>query len=161
MSDDKAILWWEKEIPRLKVAIKSLDFDLARATYGPAIRRIKEEMQIFRGELDNALRAAEVHSRAQETSAAPPKPKEFTRSPDYRSVTVRRRTYNLTARQAQIIQILHEAHEAGNPEISVAHILEEIETPNSRWQDSFKGSPGAKKALIRTGSRKGTLRLNL
>jgi hypothetical protein len=67
----------------------------------------------------------------------------------------------LTERQAQIIQILHEAYVSGNTDVSVAHILEQLETRGSRWQDTFKGSPGAKKALITTGKRKGTLRLNL
>jgi hypothetical protein len=87
--------------------------------------------------------------------------KRFTHSPDYRSVTVRERTYTLTARQAQFIEVLHSASEGGNPDVSIAHILERLETQTSRWQDTFKSNPEGKKALVKSGARKGTLRLNL
>jgi hypothetical protein len=60
-----------------------------------------------------------------------------------------------------MIQILHAAYESGNTDVSVAHILERLETQGSRWQDTFKSNPEAKKVLIRQGARKGTLRLNL
>jgi len=93
-------------------------------------------------------------------SASPAQPK-FTHSVDYRSVTLRGKQCFLTAQQAQMIQILHEAHKSGNPDLSVASILEQLETPGSRWQDTFKLNPEARKALIKTGARKGTLRLNL
>jgi hypothetical protein len=161
MSGDKSIPWWEEEISRLKVEIKLLEFRLARATYGPALKRIMERLTVVQSELDNAQRAADKHAHAGNGGTAPSRPQVFTCSLDYRSVTIRETSYKLTPRQAHIIQILHEAHEGGNPEISIGHILERIETPNSRWQDSFKTNLGAKKALIRTGSRKGTLRLNL
>ena len=85
----------------------------------------------------------------------------FAHSQDYRSVTVRGKTYTLTARQAQIIEILHEARANGNADVSTARILEALETPNSRWQDTFKSNPDARKALVAFGKRKGTLRLNL
>lgn len=97
---------------------------------------------------------------ASNDSASPAQP-EFSHSSDYRSVTSRGRPYRLTARQAQMIQILHEAHKSGNPDLSVASILEQLETPGSRWQDTFRRNPEARKALIKTGARKGTLRLNL
>ena len=83
----------------------------------------------------------------------------FSHSPDYRSVIVRGETYTLTSQQAQMIQILHEAHENGTPDISIAHILEKLEKRSSRWQDTFKSYPKAR-ALVKS-SRKGTLRLNL
>jgi hypothetical protein len=92
---------------------------------------------------------------------APREPAPFTHSLDYRSVSLRGKTHSLTPRQAQLIQILHEAHESGNPEVSHAFILEKMETNNSRWQDTFKSNRDAKKALIRIGATRGTLRLNL
>ncbi len=90
------------------------------------------------------------------------KPSEgFSHSPDYRSVTIRGKAHTLTARQAQIIEILHKAHVDGNPDVSTAHILETLETERSRWQDTFRTNPKAKSALIKGGARRGTLRLNL
>ena len=86
---------------------------------------------------------------------------EFKYSPDYRSVTLQGAQYALTSRQAQFIQILHEAHTNGTPGVSISHILEQLGTRNSRWQDTFKGNPSARKALITSGRSKGTLRLNL
>jgi hypothetical protein len=86
----------------------------------------------------------------------------FSHSEDYRNVTVRGENYTLTPRQAQMVQILHEARENGIPELSVALILEKLDTPNSRWQDTWRGSPDARKALIRNlHIRKGFLRLNV
>jgi hypothetical protein len=96
-----------------------------------------------------------------------PESKSAKRSPifahldDYRSVTMRGKSYTLTSRQAQMIESLHRAHESGNADVSIDGILEKIGTPNSRWQDTFKSNPEAKKALIKSGARKGTLRLNL
>jgi hypothetical protein len=86
---------------------------------------------------------------------------KFAHSPDYRSVTLQRKLYCLTPRQAQVVEILHEAHQSGNTDVSIAYILEQLETPGSRWQDTFKSNPQAKKALIKSGERKGTLRLNI
>lgn len=85
----------------------------------------------------------------------------FTHSPDYGSVTLRGQPYSLTSRQAQFIQILHSAFESGNPAVRKDYILEQLGTSNSRWQDTFKTNPEARKALIRVGARRGTLRLNL
>jgi hypothetical protein len=85
----------------------------------------------------------------------------FTHSADYRSVAFRGKNFSLTARQAKMIEILHKAHANGNPDISTDYIMAELETKGSRWQDTFKSSLGARKALIATGARKGTLRLNL
>jgi hypothetical protein len=82
-------------------------------------------------------------------------------SPDYRSVTICGKVHTLTARQAQMIEILHKAHVNGNPDVSTAHVLEMLETKGSRWQDTFRTNPKAKRALIKSGARRGTLRLNL
>jgi hypothetical protein len=84
----------------------------------------------------------------------------FTHSADYRSVTVRGEPYTLTPEQAQIIEILHEAHRNGTPDISSDHIMERLGKGTSRWQDTFRSTPKAKQALIKS-IRKGTLRLNV
>ncbi len=85
----------------------------------------------------------------------------FSHSADYRSVMLKGVRHTLTSRQAQMVQILHEAQQSGNPEIAIATILERLGTSNARWHDTFKSNPEAKKALIGPGERKGTLRLKL
>lgn len=85
----------------------------------------------------------------------------FTHSPDYSSVTFRGKTFSLTSRQAQFIEILHEAHRNETPDVSMHFILEKLGTQNSRWQDTWKSNPRAKRALVKPGTRKGKLRLNL
>ena len=85
----------------------------------------------------------------------------FTHSEDYRTVTLRGKTYELTFQQAQVIQILHKAHENGKPNVPIAGILESLEKNGSKWQYTFRSNLEAKKALVITGARKGTLRLNL
>jgi hypothetical protein len=157
MSDDKEIPWWEREIPRLQVEIKKLNFALARATYEPTSRRITERMQALQGELDNARQAAAAHLRGRKTNHAGP----FTYSDDYRCVTVRGETFTLTSRQAHMIQLLHRAHQNGKPEVSINSILEELETETSRWQDTWRSNRKARESLIKSGARKGTLHLNL
>src|SRR2546427_765671 len=80
---------------------------------------------------------------------------------DYRSVTRRGLTFNLTTRQAKIIGILHAAFKDGHPDVPQARILEEIQT-GSRVRDSFRKSGKeipAWKALVEQGERKGTFRL--
>jgi len=85
----------------------------------------------------------------------------FDHTEDYRTVAIRGETYALTPRQAQMIQILHEAHENVTPDVAIDNVLERLETPNSRWQDMWRTSKEAQSALIQSGTRKGTLRLNL
>jgi hypothetical protein len=85
----------------------------------------------------------------------------FTHSSDYREVSIGGRSFSLTARQAHLVQLLHEAHTAGTPSVSIAQILEGLGTSGSRWQDTFKTDRKAKSALISTGKRKGTLRLKI
>ena len=84
----------------------------------------------------------------------------FSHSEDYRTITLKGVRHVLTSRQAQMVQILHEARKDGNPDIAIASILEALGTTNGRWQDTFKSNPKAKKALIGPGERKGTLRLS-
>jgi hypothetical protein len=156
MSDEE-IRWWEREIPRLQVEIKKLNFALARATYEPTSRRITERMQALQGELDNARRAAAAHPQGRKTNHAGP----FTYSEDYRCVTVRGEAFTLTSRQAHMIQLLHRAHQNGKSEVSIHSILEELETETSRWQDTWRSNRKARESLIKSGARKGTLHLNL
>jgi hypothetical protein len=87
----------------------------------------------------------------------------FSHTEDYRSVTSRGRTFLLTPRQAQFIQILHEAYKSGRPYVSIHTLMEELGTPNSRWQDTFSSSPEAREELIRIslGGRRGFIRLDL
>ncbi|HEV3483011.1 MAG TPA: hypothetical protein VGR97_11875 [Candidatus Acidoferrales bacterium] len=88
---------------------------------------------------------------------------QFTHSPDYRSVTIRSETFSLTSQQAHMIQILHEAYKWGTPDLGNDYILVQLagdnRGENSRWQDTWKSNPKAKKALIKSGASKGTLRL--
>jgi len=60
-----------------------------------------------------------------------------------------------------MIQILHGAHKNGTPDLGIHTILENLGTPNSRWQDTWKTNKKAQNALIQKGACKGTLRLNL
>jgi hypothetical protein len=86
---------------------------------------------------------------------------QFTHSPDYRAVTLNGVVFSLTSRQAQLIEILHKAYKSGHPIVAIARALEQLGTSTSRWQDTFKSNPQAKKALITGGDRKGTFRLNI
>jgi hypothetical protein len=67
-------------------------------------------------------------------------------------------------RQAQIVQMLHEAYLAGTPELSNEYILEKLEATTSRLRDSFRGTGtrlwGENKLII-PGKKKGLYRLNL
>jgi hypothetical protein len=92
---------------------------------------------------------------------AHPATEEFSHSVDYRSVCLGGKRFTLTSRQAQVIQLLHGAHEKATPEIGAQYILEEIGSPNSRLRDSFKSNQEAWKALVRPGKKKGTIRLNV
>jgi hypothetical protein len=87
---------------------------------------------------------------------------DFSHSDDYRSVTLGGKTYNLTGRQAQFITILHTAFQTGKPDVAIDYILEQLGTPNARWQDTWRSNKEARTALIKGGTtRKGTLSLKL
>jgi hypothetical protein len=106
--------------------------------------------------------AAEINLRSGKSAKATEDSASlFSHSPDYRAVTIRGKKFTLTAQQASMIEILHEAYKCGNPDVSIADILERLEKNSSRWQDTWKSSLDARKALIRSGKRKGTLRLAL
>ncbi len=130
---------------------------MASATFCSRLERKAIEgsrLASFSQKSEKSARAVAINSTGADSQP-------FTHSQDYRSVTIRGNAFNLTGRQAQIIEILDEARTSGNPDISVALILERLETKNGRWQDTFKSNADAKKALIVIGRRKGTLRLNV
>jgi hypothetical protein len=106
------------------------------------------------------IRPVQGQQSAEEITRASDQP-SFTNSEHYTSVTICGQHFSLTSRQAQFIEILHRARESGNPEVSFHSILEQLGTQNSRWQDTWKSNREARKALIKSGLRKGTLRLNL
>jgi hypothetical protein len=148
--------------------------DVYRANHHLAmeIRKLQAEVnngyEIEARELEHKKLAAEkigltqglpsnVGGRFKNATATP-----FAHSADYRTVTIRGETHRVTAQQAQMVEILHEAYKNGTPDVSIAHILERLEKNSSRWQDTFKSNPEAKKALIKSGGvPRGTLRLNL
>ncbi len=119
----------------------------------------KEEIEVLQME---KLQMEVARLRAADRGRSErPQQDSFVHSEDYRSVRLNGITYTLTGRQAQIIEILHEAHQNGTPEVGSASILEKLGTSNGRWQDTFKSSPDARNALIASGTRRGTLRLNI
>jgi len=170
--DNIELTRFEKSLRQVASQDKSGAADLASAealhgqvarTVGPSKPKIglSSDRSLFAPRDSWISRAA--HKRGDQGSRPRgDKPGEgFSHSSDYRSVTIRGKAHTLTARQAQIIEILHKAHIEGNPDVSTAHILETLETTGSRWQDTFRSNPKAKSALIKSGARRGTLRLNL
>jgi hypothetical protein len=62
MSRVERPLWWENQIPRLRVLIEDLNRRLDKmGNCGTERRRVLEDRVKFQFELDNALRAAELH----------------------------------------------------------------------------------------------------
>jgi hypothetical protein len=116
-----------------------------------------------RGKRSVFPRLSRKSTKASDSAAARKSPQDlpFAHSYDYRTVTVRGKTYRLTSQQAQMINILHEAHKNGTPELSIAGILEQLEKKSSRWQDTWKTNKRARIALIQSGERKGALHLKL
>jgi len=88
-------------------------------------------------------------------------PVEFKHSPDYTSVSIGGQRFTLTPRQAQVIQILHEAHRAGLLDVSSQYILERLGTRSSRLRDTFRSNLEAYRSLIAPGDRNGTYRLKM
>lgn len=133
----------------------------AKKNEGGIVLSVSEGSAIFCSRLERKALEAAASAAVPPESSQTDESLPFSHSIDYRSVVIHGIEYSLTARQAQIVQILHEANVNGHTDISIAQILEQIETPNGRWQDTFRTNVEAKKALIASGGRKGTLRLNL
>lgn len=81
-------------------------------------------------------------------------------SGDFRSVVWDGVPYSMTGTQAAIVAILWAEWQAGTPEVSQAALLEGVGSLTARVRELFRGSP-AWGTLIVSGSRKGTLKLNV
>ena len=124
----------------------------------PEFRRMVERKQLLQRELDTLRQSrAKVEHRTQSILV----PEKFKHSEDYSSVSLNGKPFTLTPRQAQVIQLLHAAYENGTPEIGSQFILEKIETPNSRLRDTFRSNLDAWKTLVKAGTKRGTVRLNI
>jgi len=98
--------------------------------------------------------------RATSEKAQRPAASDFRHSEDYMVVTIHGQEFRLTSVQAQVIELLHQAYEKGQPDLGSALILEKIERKSSRLRDIFRSRPSAWKALVRITGR-GLVRLNL
>jgi hypothetical protein len=127
----------------------------AKQMLSDSLSRLAESSLLTRGSknaLDLAL-ARHGTNRVQQSG-------DFVYSPDYRSVSFRGNTLSFTSRQAQVVEMLHQALVRGAPELGQDYILEELDSPNSRLRDTFKNHP-AWNLLIVKGKGRGTYRLNL
>lgn len=85
---------------------------------------------------------------------------EFEASEDYRSIQIAGVAYTLTARQAKIVSILHEAYLSGRCDVSEARLLASVDSESSRVRNLFRTSPLRDKFVCH-GARRGTYRLSL
>lgn len=99
-------------------------------------------------------------SQKEGNKAADNKEPVFINSKDYHSVTLKGKSFTLTALQAKIIKILHEEYLKGTPSIGEDTILNEIDSQSSRLVDIFRSTRGAWEALI-ASDRRGVFRLNI
>ena len=153
------------------------------SSYSP-VRHVERELALIEACVDAAKTEIALRSRRKEPHQAPGLPvpnkkgqskesKEqyadrsnvpFSHTEDYRTVTKHGKTFWLTSQQAQMIEFLHQN---AKRDISIARVLEtlgkssESDTKSSRWQDTWKSNPKARKALIALGATRGTLRLLL
>jgi len=123
------------------------------------------KLELFRSGEPIGPRAKRGKLRTNAESAKPKSPAAskatvFAPSDDYRSATFRGKSYSFTSRQAQVVEMLHEAYLNGTPELGKDHILEKLGSPNSRLRDTFKKHP-AWNSLIVSGEKRGAYRLNL
>jgi hypothetical protein len=142
---------WSDDFPARRMDGELGDLEYQRAKVRLGLERLSSRTNPERAKPESEVLSAEG---AEATS-------EFTHSKDYSSATLRGETYTLTSRQSQMIGILHEAQTQEKPDVTIARILEELGTTNSRWQDTWKTNRAARTALIKVGTRKGTLRLNV
>ncbi|MBD3343286.1 MAG: hypothetical protein GF353_29590 [Candidatus Lokiarchaeota archaeon] len=85
---------------------------------------------------------------------------DFRHSMDFRSVNYKGKLHTFTERQAHVVQMLYEEFINGTPELGVQTILVNLDSPNSRLQDTFRDHE-AWGELIIPGDKKGTVRLNI
>jgi len=86
---------------------------------------------------------------------------QFTHSDDYSSVCIRGKHYALTENQANVIKILHENHEKGNPNLRQTYILKQTDIWSINLARAFQRNNKAFKDLIVADGPKGTVRLNI
>ncbi len=85
----------------------------------------------------------------------------FCASADFRTVVINDEEYQLTGRQAQIVEFLYDQFRQGTPAVGQDRIMVELGSPDSRFRDAFQNNREAEAALIAAGHRRGTVRLNL
>lgn len=85
---------------------------------------------------------------------------EFRAAPGFRSVWWRGEQFTFGSKQAQVVELLFEAHQRGTPDIGQDHILVEVESRAGRLRDLFKNHPAWNRLIIR-GDGKGIFRLNI
>jgi len=95
-------------------------------------------------------------------------PEGFSHSDDYRTLRLDGVKYYPTTRQAPIFEILHRNYLNGTPDISQQRIISQIEgdaeTRYSKVREFFNTGEESKelyKTFIKTGRRKGSIRINL
>jgi len=92
--------------------------------------------------------------------SAPEIDKVFSPSVDFRTVTLHKREYTLTDRQAETVRILYDAYKEGTRELSKKYILKELKPETSKFRDIFQKSEAAHN-LVAGGSNNRMCRLNV
>jgi hypothetical protein len=138
---------------------------LAKAHRGVAEERISAPTGIPKSELREQplsvpIGFAHPQKYGEQPKAIDDEEHKFSHSSDYRSIRFLGKEYTLTANQAHVIKMLHEAHLSGTPAISGSTILESLGTPSGRLRDTFKRSL-LWGQLVARGAKKGTYRINL
>jgi hypothetical protein len=80
-------------------------------------------------------------------------------SGDYRSIWYKGGWHALTDRRARIVEMIHQEHKRGIPNVSCIFIMRKLGTPKSRLSDSFRNCP-LWGTFIAQGSTRGTVRLD-
>lgn len=100
---------------------------------------------------------------APSDAAIPSTTPQFRHSPDFRSVmSADGRSFALTEKQAHVISLLYGFYEQGVPEVSQAHLIEEVYgyVSENRLKKLFDDNE-AWDALIEKGRKKGLIRLKI
>jgi len=170
----KRIRGWLADCERRKAALES-EYSYLRNVYSPAFEQPEQQeyalcdLFIPRLRLEIARRGrqteARTHSNATEKqidkrAATTSAPRDFQHSDDSRSLVFEGEKHTLTSNQAQVVEILHDAHRSGIPDLGKHYILEKLGTPASRLRDTFKRSK-LWRTLIVSGAKRGTYRLRL
>lgn len=115
------------------------------------------ELELIRRRTE-AARITTLASPATQPSVAPP----FKHSEDFRTIMFGGESYNLTSRQAQVVQLLYEEMESGIPEVAQDRILVALDSPASQLRDAFQGANrGLWGMLIVPGKRRETYQFDL